>query len=188
MHSIRRTITLASALLIVAGALSFFASPPATDLGRVDLAAESVSAWAAGDTMAVRFAGRLKDETPDDNSVFRFTTNMTSLGDGSVLGTMTHEVTCAMGPPPCAMLAATHTFRFKDGEIVNKANEAWLAPDPEDPTWVLIGIHPKGKSVVSGTGAYAGRTGRAHMSGRHDLATLHEGYATFDDFWLIELD
>lgn len=44
-----------------------------------------------------------------------------------------------------------------------------------------------GNSIIKATGAFAGRTGKAHMSGRHGGQDL-PGFVSFDDFWLIELD
>jgi hypothetical protein len=64
---------------------------------------------------------------------------------------------------------------------------ASIAPDPTGPGFVHVGIHPGDKSITDGTGVFAGRTGKAHMSGRHGGQEF-PAFVGFDDFWLIELD
>jgi hypothetical protein len=51
------------------------------------------------------------------------------------------------------------------------------------------GAPPRCNNIVpeKGTGAYAGRTGKATMSGWHDANKFPE-QATFNDFYLIEFD
>ena len=62
-----------------------------------------------------------------------------------------------------------------------------VAPDGTAPGFFHVGIHPEGKSIIEATGVFAGRTGTAHMSGRHGGQEF-PAWVTFDDFWLIELD
>lgn len=97
---------------------------------------------------------------------------------------MTHDITRLgiVGACPAVNDAVT-TFHFAEGTVVNRAKQS-IALDPERVLFAHVGIHPDGKSIDSGTGAFAGRTGKAHMSGHHDGREL----VTFDDFWLIELD
>ena len=146
------------------------------------------SSWArrgTNDVIALRYAGRFANHS-DDPSHFVFTGPITSM-TGEVVGEMTHDVTCSSTTaPPCRGLDTVNTFRFADGTIVNRADESG-APDPQHPEHLLTGNHPSDESIISTTGVYAGRTGRAHMSGRHDASEL-PGFVTFDDFWLIELD
>lgn len=140
-----------------------------------------------GERIAVRFAGRLQNESTDPGRLV-FTGDMLSLGTGDKLGTMTHDVAvpCSLRDPSSGCAGdVVNTFRFTDGStIVNRAQESF-APDPRAPGFFLVGIHPTADSI-EGTGRFTGRTGRAHMSARHDGSAL-PGFATFDDFWLIEL-
>jgi hypothetical protein len=68
---------------------------------------------------------------------------------------------------PCPVLQVTNAFNLPGGTIVNQALES-VALDPQHEGFGLISIRPDGKSIVAGTGGYAGRTGRAKMSGWHD--------------------
>ena len=138
------------------------------------------------DTIGVHFAGRLSNQSTDP-ARFIFTGEMRSLETGQVVGTMTNDLTCVGAVAlPCPVLEATNTFRFPDGTIVSHGRNS-SAGDVQHPGFALIGNHPSGNNLSSGTGSFAGRTGRAHMSGRHDGREL-PAFATFDDFWLIELD
>jgi hypothetical protein len=48
-------------------------------------------------------------------------------------------------------------------------------------------MHPSADDIVETAGAVTGRTGRAHMSGRHGGQEF-PAFVTLDDFWLIELN
>jgi len=182
-----RSLALASVFTVAVSTLPPRSQPvPVSGLGPTRLVAETFAAIDAGDTVALRFAGRLPNQSSDPTHLV-FTGEVRSMSTGEVVGTMTHDVTCLSStPPPCAVLDAVNTFRLAEGALVNHALES-VAPDPQHADFVLIGNHPPGESIVSGTGAYEGRTGRAHMSARHEISEL-PGFATFDDFWLIELD
>jgi hypothetical protein len=156
------------------------------DLGHARLAVETRSAFEQGDTIAVRFAGRFSNESTEPSHV-AYSGELRSLATGEVVGTMTHDLTCAGAAGlPCPVVDVVNTFRFPEGTIVNRALES-IAADPQHPGFALSGNHPDSRSITSGTGAFAGRTGRAHMSGHHDGREF-PAYVTFDDFWLIELD
>ena len=158
----------------------------ATDVGPTRLAAQTTTAFAASDTIAIRFAGRIPGKQPGpDRAVFEG--DMTSLATGEPLGTFTWDLTChgAVGIP-CGVYEVTNTFRFAEGTLVTK-EAASVAPDGTAPGFFHVGIHPQGKSVIEATGVFAGRTGTAHMSGRHGGQEF-PAWVDFDDFWLIELD
>jgi hypothetical protein len=180
-----RILGSAAAIPLAAVVLSVRAPGQPADLGRARLIVEATSAFEQGDTIAVRFAGRLANKSTDPRHL-SWVGEFRSLASGAALGTLTHDITCfgAVGLP-CLVFEAVDIFNFPDGTIVNRALQS-VAPDPAHPGFFLIGIHPDGKSIVSATGAFAGRTGTAHMSGRHDGREAPA--ATFDDFWLIELD
>jgi hypothetical protein len=174
-----------TAVLVAAIVLSVGAPRQPAHLGGARLVVEATSAFKQGDTIAVRFAGRLTNQSTDPRHL-TWGGELRSLASGEVVGTLSHDITClgAVGLP-CVVFEATDTFSFPNGTIVNRDLES-AAPDPAHPGFFLIGIHPDGKSIVSATGAFAGRTGRAHMSARHDGREAPT--VTFDDFWLIELD
>jgi hypothetical protein len=154
--------------------------------GETRLVVDSKPGFQPGDSLALHVAGRLADESTDPRR-FVFNGQLRSLDSGEVVGTVTHDATCfGAAAVPCPVLQVTNTFNLPDGTIVNQALES-VALDPQHAGFGLISIRPDGKSIVAGTGAYAGRTGRAKMSGWHDGRELPE-YVTFDDFWLIELD
>jgi hypothetical protein len=145
-----------------------------------------------GDVIAIRFTGELPNQKAYSSpGFFLFSGNMTS-PRGEVLGTLTHEAVCAVTPPPpCLVFDVTSTFDFAGdgspgGRIVNQAKLS-AAPDPQHPGQLLVGIHQPESTIVEMTGVFAGRTGRAQMSGRQDCGSCPE-FMTFDDFWLIELD
>ena len=135
--------------------------------------------------MIVRYDSRLETHSSAPGHL-TWTVDLLS-PQGDVVGSLTHDIVCSTRtPPPCAVFDSTDTFSFPEGQIVNRSPES-VAPSPADPGHFLVGIHPPGKSIVSGTGIFAGRTGRAQMAGLHDTREM-PGFATFDDVWLIELD
>jgi hypothetical protein len=142
---------------------------------------------ARGDVIAVRFAGELPNQQADSSTFFSvFSGNLLS-PQGEVVGTFTHMANCSVkAPPPCLVSDVTDIFDFEDGRIVNQG-EMSAAPDVQHPGQLLVGVHPPESRMTRATGAYAGRTGRIHMSGRHDCSQCPY-FVTFDDFWLIELD
>jgi hypothetical protein len=185
MRHSTRILGSAAAILLAATLVSGAAPGPPAHLGGARLVVEATSAFTQGDTMAVRFAGRLANQSTDPRHM-TWIGELRSLASGEVVGTLAHDITClgAVGLP-CLVFEAVDTFSFPDGNIVNRDLESAPA-DPAHPGFFNIGIHPDGKSIVSATGVFAGRTGTAHMSGRHDAREAPA--ITFDDFWLIELD
>jgi len=177
-------------LLATVALLTFGFSSGLSAAGAIDdkqgTVAETRQAYMRGDIFALRFVGRVANVSTDP-SHWRFNGEVQSLATGEVVGTLTHQLTC-LGTVslPCPVVDVVDTFQFADGALVSRAKET-IAADPGHPGFALIGIHPDGKSIVEATGTMAGRTGRAQMSGHHDGREL-PGYATFDDFWLIELN
>jgi hypothetical protein len=185
MRTSIRIMGSAAAIALVAVVLSMRAPGQPAHLGPARLVVEATSAYQQGDTIAVRFAGHLANKSTDPKHL-TWVGELHSLASGQVMGTLTHDITClgAIGLP-CVVFEATDTFTFPSGTIVSRDLES-AVPDPAYPGFFLIGIHPDGKSIISATGVFAGRTGRAHMSARHDGREAPT--VTFDDFWLIELD
>jgi hypothetical protein len=104
-----------------------------------------------------------------------------------VVGGFTWNLTCAhVIGAPCVVYEVTSTFRLPEGTLVSRAM-ATAVPDAAHPGFFLIGIHPDGDSIIQATGAFTGRTGKAHQSGRHGGQEF-PAFVSFDDFWLIELD
>jgi hypothetical protein len=133
------------------------------------------------DTLALNFRGIGRGE-PAESGRFQFTTDVYSMVTGEKIGTGTHNVS-----PPAVMMDHVMTFHLPDGDLVAHSTES-VAPDPQHSGLALIGIHEKNNIVPEkGTGVYAGRTGTATMSGWHD-ANKFPDQATFNDFYLIELD
>lgn len=138
-----------------------------------------------GEVIAVRFAGRLPNRSAEPTHT-TWVGEVRAPGTGEVLGTMTHDShPLRPGDPESAALQIVNTLELADGTIVIRAAES-IVPDPLHPGYFLVGVHPDSATVVSATGVYAGRTGTARMTGRHDGREL-PGHAGFDDFWLIEL-
>jgi hypothetical protein len=140
----------------------------------------------SGEPIAVRFNGRYKNEATEPG-LFRFTGDMLS-ATGEKMGTEIHQAKCSTTtPPPCGVFDVDETFQFPDGTITVKA-PASAPSDPQYPDDLVLGVHTKQDNVVEGTGVFAGRSGRARMSGWHDVSEIQNGYAAFNDFWLIELN
>ncbi len=114
-----------------------------------------------------------------------WTVDVYSLTAGERIGTATHEVTPTATP---GMLDRTITFRIPDGQIVDRALEAF-ASEPGRTGWVLTGSLPGGRILPErGTGIYAGRTGRIRQSGWHGDLTAGAPNPLTDDLYVIELD
>jgi hypothetical protein len=172
--------------VLAAAVLSTSAPRQPTNARGVRLAAATKAADDQGETIAAHVAGRLANQSTDP-SRWLFSGELRSLATQEKIGTMTHEMTClGIVGLPCPVVDAVTTFQFTDGTIVNRATVS-IALDPERPGFAHIGSHPSGRSIVSGTGAFTGRSGKAHMSGHHDGREA-PAHVTFDDFWLIELD
>jgi hypothetical protein len=135
----------------------------------------------SGDTLAFNFRGTGRSE-PAEPGRFQYTTDVYSLVTGEKVGTANHNIS-----PPAVVMDHVMTFHLPDGDLVVHSTES-VAPDPQHSGLALIGIHQP-NNIVPGksTGAYAGRTGTATMSGWHD-ANKFPDQATFNDFYLIHLD
>ena len=139
------------------------------------------AAGVPGDTLALHFRGT-GHQQPAEQGRFQWTTDLYSLVTGEKVGTGTNN-TDLRGP----IMDHVVTFHLPDGDLVVHSQES-VIPDPGHPGFALAGIHQDNNVVPErGTGAYAGRTGKATMSGWHDGSKLPE-QATFNDFYLIELD
>jgi hypothetical protein len=143
---------------------------------------EAQAADSTGDMLWLNFRGTGQSE-PTEPGRFQFTTDLYSMAIGKKVGTGTHNIS-----PPSVMMDHVMTFHLPGGDLVAHSVES-VAPDPQHPGVFLIGIHTTENNIVPqrGTGAYAGRTGKVTMSGWHDGNKLPE-QATFNDFYLIELD
>ena len=147
---------------------------------------ETKSAYQAGDTLAFRFAGRVASHSPNPQHLV-FDGDLTSLASGEKVGGFTWDLTCGQAVGfPCGVYEVTNTFRLADGTLVSRGM-ASIAPDPTGPGFVHVGIHPSADNIIDATGALTGRTGRAHMSGRHGGQEF-PAFVSFDDFWLVELN
>jgi hypothetical protein len=168
--------------------LGISASPPAETPFR---AASTVAAAAGpGDLIAVSTRGDAKNESTDPMRQ-KFTFPLYSLVDGSLVGNATDDVACSSStPPPCAVIDAITTFRFTQGmfplgTIVNHAQVS-IAPDAQRPGFILVGSRPSGPTIVSATGAYAGRSGGVRLSGGNNVRNFPNELIQ-DDFWVIEV-
>jgi hypothetical protein len=148
---------------------------------RLGVPAAEAAAGAEGDTLALQFRGTGNQE-PAEQGRFQWATDLYSLVTGEKVGTGTNNADLR-----APIMDHLMTFHLPDGDLVAHSKET-VTPDPQHPGFYLAGIHQDNNVVPeSGTGAYAGRTGKVTMSGWHDGNKLPE-QATFNDFYLIELD
>lgn len=150
---------------------------------RPGVPAAEAATEAKGDTLALHFRGT-GNQQPAELGRFQWTTDLYSLVTGEKVGTGTNNVEFI------TPFIGDHvmTFRLADGQFVAHSKES-IAPSVLHPGFAHAGIHPGENNIVpeKGTGAYAGRTGKVTMSGWHDVNKAPE-QATFNDFYLIELD
>lgn len=169
--------------------LGIAVSPIASADGRGSTASPMTAA-AAGRYIAVRTLGTARNESSDPLRQ-RFTFPLSSLVDGSVVGTATDDIACSQStPPPCAVIDAITTFRFTQGmfplgTIINHAQVS-IAPDVQRPGFIVNGARSSQPTIQSGTGAYAGRSGTVVLSGANDIRSFPTQLSQ-DDLWLIEL-
>ncbi len=103
------------------------------------------------------------------DGAFVVTADLFSLTTGDKIGTFTDRATCSTSaPPPCLVFDVTTTFRLPGGEILNRVQVS-SSPDPTKPGFVFAAFRPATDTIVSGTGRYAGRTGRAVGWGIGDM-------------------
>jgi len=175
---IRRLCVLGLAAFVAGGIVS-----PAIRGGgpRAEAASAVMGVGGSHDVLAFNFRGTGRGE-PAQSGRFQFTTDVYSMVTGEKVGTASHNIS-----PPGPVMDHVMTFHLPDGDLVVHSTES-VAPDPQHQGLFLIGIHQPGNVVAEkGTGAYAGRTGKATMAGWHD-GNKFPDQATFDDFYRIELD
>jgi hypothetical protein len=173
------------AAVVVLTALTVSLEAQVGDVGPARMVADTSSAFQDGNTLAFHVAGRVPIKTPAPNRLAA-DVDVTSLTSGEVVGKMTWDLTCyGVVGVPCGHYDVVATFRLPGGTLVNRA-KASAVLDPGHPDSFLIGIHPEGKTI-EGTGVFEGRRGTVHQSGYH-ICKECPNFATFDDFWLIELD
>jgi hypothetical protein len=150
----------------------------------VPAAASTTSVVGVGggdDTLALRFRGTGRAEATEPGR-FQWSADLYSLVTGEKIGTGTNNAD--MRAP---VMDQVITFHLPDGDLVAHNKESVIL-DPAHPGFALVGVHQDNNIAPErGTGAYAGRTGKVTMSGWHDGNKLPE-QATFNDFYLIELD
>lgn len=147
----------------------------------------SSAAPAQGDVIALYMSGRIATE-PVDRATDSWTGDVVSLATGEVAGTLRHEISCQdVTSFPCAVFQSTDTFTLAGGTIVAQGTESIAPYAGGEPGLFHVGIHPEGNSIITATGAYAGRTGSATLKARHD-GREYPAHVTFDDVWLIRLD
>jgi hypothetical protein len=140
------------------------------------------------EVIAVNMRGTSKNVSTDPTRmVFEF--ELYSLATGEKIGTATDDVACKTDAlPGCPLFDAITTFHLPDGDLTNRATVS-ISPDPARPGWVLNGSFPAedDQTIIGGTGAYEGATGRARLSGAN-FAIGFPLELTGDDVFVIELD
>jgi hypothetical protein len=148
---------------------------------RVGIPAADAATAALGNRLALNFRGTGNLE-PAERGRFQWSTDLYSLITGERVGTGNNNTSMTVPIEDHVM-----TFHLPDGDLVTHSKES-VMPDPQHPGFAVVGIH-QDNNIVSerGTGAFAGRTGKATMSGWVDGNKLPTR-ATFNNFYLIELD
>jgi hypothetical protein len=122
-----------------------------------------------------------------EGDTFVFSSDLFSLTTLAKIGTFTDRAKCSTSaPPPCAVYDVTSTFGLTDGEIVTH-NQWSVTPDPTRPSVVFSASRPERDTIVSGTGRFAGRTGRMSGWGLVDLSQF-PAKLSFDDRDFIRFD
>ena len=166
-------------VLVVLAALSVggFVTPTKS----VGVPAAAATTAAPADRLVLNFRGTGRRE-PTDPRRFQYSTDVYSLATGEKVGTGTNNTDLLVPIEDHVM-----TFHLPDGDLVAHSRES-VMPDPEHPGFAVVGVHQDHNIVAErGTGAYAGRTGKATMSGWVEGDKL-PAEATFHNFYLIELD
>ncbi len=179
MHRFARPIFRAlpvALLAVVAGALVVPTAAPAGD----------APPFKHGDFMALNSRGKAPNTSSDSmRQVYEF--DLYSLATGEKIGTAVDDIFCSTAtPPPCQVFDAKTTFKLPDGEFTNHAQVS-VVFDPQRPGWVLVASLPSSKGIISGTGAYAGRTGKVILTGVNDASSFPAQLGV-DDRWVIEFD
>lgn len=129
----------------------------------------SVTPSTSGDLIALHALGPARNESSDPLR-FVYTRPALSMATGQSMGNVTDSIACSTtSPPPCLVYDVVTTWRLTEGDIVTHSQISAVA-DPQRAGWVLFGTTPEESDIVSGTGAYVGRTGRFHTYGTADLS------------------
>lgn len=140
-----------------------------------------------GDYLALHAYGEKAENVSSDPNRTVFKLDLFSLATGEKIGTVTDDVFCSTKtPPPCQVFDAITTFHLPDGDLTNHAQVS-VVPDPQQPGWFLVHSESDTNTIVSGTGAYEGRTGRVRLSGYND-GSEYPNRLTIDDLWIIRFD
>lgn len=104
-----------------------------------------------------------------DGRSFVWTADLVSLTTMEKIGTFTDRATCAMNSGGgCLVYDVTTTYRVPGGNVVSRG--LWsLAPDSTRPGFFLGASRPENDTILSGTGRFAGRTGRVSGWGIVDM-------------------
>jgi hypothetical protein len=147
---------------------------------RLGVPAAAATSAVPGDRLVLNFRGTGHRE-PAERGRFQYSTDVYSLATGERVGVGNNNVDLRVPIEDHVI-----TFHLPDGDLVAHSKQS-VMPDPQYPGFAVVGIHQDNNIVPEkGTGAYAGRTGKATMSGWVDGRKL-PGEATFNNFYLIEL-
>ena len=139
-----------------------------------------------GDVLALNLRGHAPNSGTEPTHPV-FTGKLYSLATGEVVGDFVEDVQCITTQgAPCNVIEATTTMNLPEGQVVSKAFIS-IQPDPQRPGHILAGGRPDGNSIVSTSGIYAGRTGKADLSGLNDLRGMPESIE-IDDWVVVQFD
>jgi hypothetical protein len=174
---IRRLSLVVGLAVLMAGA----SAPLRSSVPATAAAGKAFGVGGSSDTLALRFRGTGHQE-PTEPGRFQWSTDVYSLVTGEKVGTGTNNADLRVPIEDHVI-----TFHLPDGDLVVHSKQS-VMPDPQYPGFAVAGIHQDNNIVADkGTGAYAGRTGTATMSGWVDGRNLPE-QAAFNNFYLIEFD
>jgi hypothetical protein len=166
---------------------------PVEDTKPFDLAADKVNPSPAtlellrGKVLAVSIRGRGQNTNQQEPNHPIFVGKLYSLATGELVGDFIEDVQCLTSRGlPCNVVEAITTMNLPEGQVVSRAYIS-VDPDPQRPGHILAGGRPDGPSIISTSGIYAGRTGKADLSGLNDLSHMPE-YVNFDDWVLVQFD
>lgn len=188
-----RRFALASTAAVLAVVLGF-ASPgvpaerpaPFDPNGTVDPSPATLELL-RGDVLALNLRGHAPNSGSEPNHPI-FTGKLYSLATGEVVGDFVEDVQCiTTAGAPCNVIDATTTMNLPEGQVVSRALIS-VQPDPQRPGYILAGGRPEGDSIISTSGIYAGRTGKADLSGLNDLRNLPGGSIEIDDWVVVQFN
>ena len=188
-----RKYTLAMTTAVLAAVFGF-ASPgvPAEDVRPFDPDAtvnpsEATLELLRGDVLALNLRGHAPNSGKEPTHPI-FTGKLYSLATGEVVGDFIEDVQCVTtAGAPCNVIEATTTMNLPEGQVVSRALIS-VQPDPQRPGYILAGGRPDGDSIISTSGIYAGRTGKADLSGLNDLRNLPAGSIEIDDWVVVQFN